>query len=116
MIGVTDDAEAAILYVWDNPGTTSAPVSQLRFEVDRATSNVGYEAMRAAWPKTPSAYYGGGLATMPTVYKWTEFWNRLVREGTYPDKKIQAIKEVRTEWGLGLGEAKAVIDNVWAAV
>lgn len=51
---------------------------------------------------------GGGSATVETQAEQTEFDVVLTAAG---DKKIQVIKEVRAITGLGLKEAKALVDE-----
>lgn len=63
----------------------------------------------AAAPMTmmPAGVMGGGVGAEP-VAEQTEFDVILTHSG---DKKIQVIKEVRTITGLGLKEAKALVDE-----
>ena len=51
---------------------------------------------------------GGGGAAAPAVEEQTEFTVVLAAAG---DKKIEVIKEVRAITGLGLGEAKALVEG-----
>ncbi|MCI0404784.1 MAG: 50S ribosomal protein L7/L12 [candidate division Zixibacteria bacterium] len=57
----------------------------------------------------PMAAGGGGGAAAPAVEEKTEFAVVLTGAG---DKKIQVIKVVRELTGLGLAEAKALVDGV----
>ncbi len=56
----------------------------------------------------PMAAGGGGGAAAPAVEEKTEFAVVLTSAG---DKKIQVIKVVRELTGLGLAEAKALVDG-----
>ena len=56
---------------------------------------------------------GGGAAAAPAVEEKTEFNVVLTSSG---DKKIQVIKVVRELTGLGLAEAKALVDGAPKAV
>ena len=56
----------------------------------------------------PMAAAGGGGAAAPAVEEKTEFAVVLTGAG---DKKIQVIKVVRELTGLGLAEAKALVDG-----
>lgn len=55
-----------------------------------------------------------GPSTAPAVEEKTEF--NVVITATDPSKKIAAIKAVREITGLGLGEAKAMVESVPAVV
>ncbi len=57
----------------------------------------------------PMAAAGGGAAAAPVAEEKTEFNVVLTSSG---DKKIQVIKVVRELTGLGLAEAKALVDGV----
>ena len=57
----------------------------------------------------PMAAGGGGAAAAPVVEEKTEFNVVFTSSG---DKKIQVIKVVRELTGLGLAEAKALLDGV----
>lgn len=61
----------------------------------------------------PMAVGGGGAAAAPAVEEKTEFAVVLSSAG---DKKIQVIKVVRELTGLGLAEAKALVDGAPKAV
>jgi large subunit ribosomal protein L7/L12 len=65
-----------------------------------------------AAPAAAAPVAAGGDAAAPVEEK-TEFTVMLTSAG---DKKIQVIKAVREITGLGLKEAKAVVDNVPSAV
>ena len=56
---------------------------------------------------------GGGAAAAPAVEEKTEFDVILTGDG---GKKINVIKEVRAITGLGLGEAKALVEGAPKAV
>ena len=56
---------------------------------------------------------GGGAAAAPVEEEKTEFDVILVNDG---GKKINVIKEVRAITGLGLGEAKALVEGAPKAV
>ncbi len=63
----------------------------------------------AAAPMAVAAMPGAGGAEAPVVEEQTEFTVVLESAG---DKKIQVIKEVRALTGLGLKEAKDLVDGV----
>lgn len=63
-------------------------------------------AMPAAWVPTPA---GGPAAAGPAVEEQTEF--TVVLAGVPAEKKIQVIKEVRAITGLGLKEAKDLVEG-----
>jgi len=65
----------------------------------------------AAAVAAPAA--GGGAAAAPAVEEQTEFDVILTGDG---GKKINVIKEVRAITGLGLGEAKALVESAPKAV
>ncbi len=67
----------------------------------------------AAAPVAMIAAGGGPIGTQEVEEEKTEFDVVLISSG---DKKIAVIKEVRTITGLGLKEAKAVVDEVPKAV
>jgi len=67
----------------------------------------------AAAAAAPMAAPGGGAAEVAKAEEKTEFDVVLTAIG---DKKIQVIKEVRAITGLGLKEAKELVDNVPGAV
>ena len=62
----------------------------------------------AAAPVAVAAVAGGGAAAAPAAEVKTEFNVILVAAG---EKKINVIKEVRAITGLGLKEAKDLVDN-----
>jgi large subunit ribosomal protein L7/L12 len=62
----------------------------------------------AAFAAAPAAASGGDGATAAVEEEQTEFDVVLQAAG---DKKIQVIKEVRAATGLGLKEAKALVDE-----
>lgn len=64
-------------------------------------------AMPAAWVPAPA---GGPAAAGPAVEEQTEF--TVVLAGLPAEKKIQVIKEVRAITGLGLKEAKDLVEGV----
>ena len=63
----------------------------------------------AAAPVAMAAGPAGGGATAPAAEEKTEFDVIIIASG---DKKIQVIKEVRAITGLGLKDAKALVDEV----
>ena len=67
----------------------------------------------AAAPVAAAAPAGGGAAAAPVVEEQTAFDVILTAAG---DKKIQVIKVVREITGLGLKEAKEVVDSAPKAV
>ena len=67
----------------------------------------------AAAPVAMAMPGGGGAAAAPAAEEKTEFNVILAGAG---DKKINVIKEVRAITGLGLGEAKALVEGAPKAV
>ena len=67
----------------------------------------------AAAPVAVAAAGGGGAAAAAPAAEQTEF-NVIL--ATIGDKKINVIKEVRAITGLGLGEAKALVEGAPKAV
>jgi large subunit ribosomal protein L7/L12 len=80
-------------------------VIELSEMVKELEEKFGVSAAAAAMPVTAS---GGADAAAPESEEKTEFNVVLTSVG---DKKIQVIKEVRAITGLGLKEAKELVDN-----
>jgi len=80
-------------------------VLELSEMVKALEEKFGVSAAAAAMPMAPS---GASAAAAPEVEEKTEFDVVLTSVG---DKKIQVIKEVRAITGLGLKEAKELVDN-----
>ncbi len=87
----------------------SMTVLQLHELVEALKEKYG---VSAAMPMMAGPAMGGG-AEAPAAEEQTEFTVVLIGAG---DKKIQVIKEVRTLTGLGLKEAKALVDGAPANI
>jgi large subunit ribosomal protein L7/L12 len=81
-------------------------VLELSEMVKELEDKFGVSAAAAAMPLAAAAAVAGGEA--PAAEEKTEFDVVLTAVG---DKKIQVIKEVRAITGLGLKEAKALVDE-----
>jgi large subunit ribosomal protein L7/L12 len=83
----------------------SMTVLQLNDMVNKLKEKYG---VSAAAPMMMGAMMPGAQAAAPAVEEQTEFTVVLAGSG---EKKIQVIKEVRAITGLGLKEAKALVDG-----
>jgi len=79
-------------------------------EVNSLVSKIEQEfGVSAAMPMAAAGPGGGAAAAAPAVEEQTEF--SVILKAFAAEKKIQVIKEIRTITGLGLKEAKDLVEG-----
>jgi hypothetical protein len=108
ILGFPQSAEEALDYMWANPGTRTGRSEHLFFGLVPDGGDVQLIIKALSSLSHPSSALAKDV---PAALKLVQV---IKSEGLYPAKKINAIKECRAIFAIGLGEAKAVIDSYWA--
>lgn len=111
LLGHTDDAEEALVSHLDNPGSVVGRSAEITFNVPLPKSPARLNYIEAILDKHIT-----GVTGIPADARDVRDLAEMIHgahphAAFYPDKKIQAIKEVRSVIRISLAEAKAVVDR-----
>lgn len=112
LIALSDVADDILDLHFQNLGSHLGKTVEMVWTMPLPSSQPSYSNAEGAVHAALMPYT---LPTPKQVRDLTHFLLRRPYQYYWDGKKIQAIKEARAIFSIGLGEAKAVIDTVWPA-